>query len=192
MSDDKKITPEEKKEGVLNNEEKKDIEVKEEVNLDEDKKEVENMDSEENEGDGNKESDEKLVEAKIDPKKDEKEIDFRKELKPGMTIRLHQRIKELNTKGEEKQRIQYFEGIIIAKKHGTEPGASITVRKVSNGVGVEKIFPLNLPSITKIEIKKEADVKRAKLGYVKRGYKKKLKEKRVDRIVKDLKEEKKI
>jgi large subunit ribosomal protein L19 len=99
------------------------------------------------------------------------------ELKPGMTIRVYQKIKELNTKGEEKERIQYFEGIIIAKKHGNEKGGTITVRKISNGVGVEKIFPLNLPTITKIEIKKEARVRRSKLYFLKDGYKKKLKEK---------------
>lgn len=99
------------------------------------------------------------------------------ELKPGLTVRIHQKIKELNSKGEEKERIQYFEGIIIAKKHGKEAGGTITVRKVSDGIGVEKIFPLNLPTITKIEIKKEASVRRAKLYYLRSGYKKRLKEK---------------
>jgi large subunit ribosomal protein L19 len=98
------------------------------------------------------------------------------ELKPGMTVRVYQKIKELNAKGEEKERTQFFDGIIIAKKHGKEKGATITVRKVSDGIGVEKIFPLNLPTIEKIEIKKQADVKRAKLYFL-RGYKKKLKEK---------------
>jgi len=96
-------------------------------------------------------------------------------LKPGMTVRIYQKIKELNTKGEEKERVQYFEGIIIAKKHGGEAGGTITVRKISAGVGVEKIFPLNLPSINKIEIKKKAKVRRAKLYYL-RNYNKKLKE----------------
>lgn len=98
------------------------------------------------------------------------------ELKPGMTIRVFQKIKELNVKGEEKERVQYFEGIIIAKKHGNEAGGTITVRKISEGVGVEKIFPLNLPTITKIEVKKQAKVNRAKLFFLRRGYKKKLKE----------------
>ena len=96
-------------------------------------------------------------------------------LKPGMTIRVYQKIKELNAKGEEKERVQYYEGIIIAKKHGQEAGATITVRKISDGVGVEKIFPVNLPTITKIEIKKQAKVRRAKLYYL-RNYNKKLKE----------------
>lgn len=98
------------------------------------------------------------------------------EVKPGMTIRVYQKIKELNPKGEEKERIQHYEGIVIAKKHGKEKGATITVRKVSDGVGVEKIFPLNLPTITKIEVKKQAGVRRAKLYYLKRGYKKRLKD----------------
>ena len=99
------------------------------------------------------------------------------ELKPGMTVRIHQKIKELNSKGEEKERIQYFEGMIIARKHNKEKGGTITVRKVSDGIGVEKIFPLNLPTITKIEVKKSAEVRRAKLYFLKRGYKKKLTEK---------------
>ena len=99
------------------------------------------------------------------------------ELSPGMTVRVYQKIKELNIKGEEKERIQYFEGIIIAKKHGKETGGTITVYKISNGVGVEKILPLNLPTIEKIEIKKQAKVRRAKLYFLKHGHRKRLKEK---------------
>ncbi len=124
-------------------------------------------------------AEEKITEKKVkktegNPAKEKRIIP---ELKPGMTVRVYQKIKELNIKGEEKERVQHFEGIIIAKKHGQEKGATITVRKISNGVGVEKIFPLNLPSIEKIEIKKQAKVRRAKLYYLKRGHKKKLKEK---------------
>jgi len=111
----------------------------------------------------------------IDSKEEKKTEEM--ELKPGMTVRIHQKIKELNSKGEEKERIQYFEGMIIARKHKKEIGSTITVRKVSNGVGVEKIFPLNLPTIAKIEVKKIATVRRAKLYFLKRGYKKRLKEK---------------
>lgn len=96
-------------------------------------------------------------------------------LKSGMTVRVYQKIKELNSKGEEKERVQYYEGIIIAKKHGQEAGGTITVRKISDGIGVEKIFPLNLPTITKIEIKKQNKVRRAKLYFL-RDYNKKLKE----------------
>lgn len=98
------------------------------------------------------------------------------ELRTGMTVRVHQKIKEKNSKGEEKERIQVFEGIILKKRHGNEIGNTITVRKVSDGIGVEKIFPLNSPVISKIEITKIAKVKRANIGYV-RNYQKRLKEK---------------
>jgi len=121
-----------------------------------------------------KKSEDKKAEKKA--KKSEKSIP---ELKSGMTVRVYQKIKELNIKGEEKERIQYFEGMIIAIKHGKEKGATITVRKVSDGVGVEKIFPLHLPTIEKIEIKKQAKTNRAKLYFLKKGYKKKLKETKV-------------
>ena len=119
---------------------------------------------------------EKTTAVKSGEAKRDKTITQDSELKPGMTVRIHQKIKELNSKGEEKERIQYFEGMIIARKHGKEKGSTITVRKISDGIGVEKIFPLNLPTITKIEIKKVADVRRAKLNYLKNGYKKRLKE----------------
>ena len=102
-----------------------------------------------------------------------------KGLKSGMTVRIYQKIKELNAKGEEKERVQYFEGIIIAIKHGMSKGASMTVRKISDGVSVEKIFPLHLPTITKIEIKKQAKTARAKLYFLRRT-KKKLKEKKTN------------
>jgi len=111
--------------------------------------------------------------------KTEKEINKIPDLKPGMTVRVYQKIKELNIKGEEKERVQYFEGMIIAKKHGKEIGGTITVRKVSDGVGVEKIFPLNLPTIEKIIVKKQAKVRRAKLNFLKTGYKKRLKETKI-------------
>ena len=100
------------------------------------------------------------------------------EIKPGMTARIHETIREKNAKGEEKQRVQIFEGIVLAKKHKTEIGATITVRKISDGVGVEKIFPLSSPLIVKIEPVKQAQVNRAKLSYL-RDYKKKLKENKI-------------
>jgi len=99
-------------------------------------------------------------------------------IKPGMTIKVHQKITEMGPKGE-KQRIQIFEGMILAIKHGKEPGATITVRKISEGIGVEKIFPLYSPNIIKIEPVKQAKVRQAKLYYL-RDYKKHLREKRVE------------
>ncbi len=82
-------------------------------------------------------------------------------IKPGDTVRVHQKIQD---KG--KTRIQIFEGVVLARKHGTEPGATFTVRKVASGVGVEKIYPLYSPNIDKIEIVKRAKVRRAKLYFI--------------------------
>jgi len=104
-------------------------------------------------------------------------------LAPGMSVRIYQKIKELNAKGQEKERLQYFDGIIIARRHGNEVGATITVSKDSEGVTVEKIFPINLPTITKIEIKKEAIVRRSKLYFLK-DYGKKLKTKKAEKVTK--------
>lgn len=98
------------------------------------------------------------------------------QLRPGLTVKIHQKIKELTTDGEEKERIQVFEGIILAHRSGAGPSATITVRKISDGVGVEKIYPLYSPTIVNIELVKQAKVTRAKLYYL-RDYKKKLKEK---------------
>ena len=83
-------------------------------------------------------------------------------IKAGDTVRVHQKI--VDDKG--KARIQVFEGLVLARKHGDEPGATFTVRKVTSGVGVEKIFPLYSPAIDKIEIVKRAKVRRAKLYYI--------------------------
>jgi large subunit ribosomal protein L19 len=83
------------------------------------------------------------------------------DLRAGDTVRVHQKIEE---KG--KTRIQIFEGLVLARKHGTEAGGTFTVRRVASGVGVEKIFPLYSPMIDKIEIVKRARVRRAKLYYI--------------------------
>ena len=99
-------------------------------------------------------------------------------IKPGATIKVHQKIKEKNTKGEEKERIQIFEGIVLARKGGKGVTAMATVRKIaSNNIGVERIFPLHSPVIAKIEVVKQAVVRRAKLAYL-RTSKKKLTEKK--------------
>ncbi|OGH93808.1 MAG: 50S ribosomal protein L19 [Candidatus Magasanikbacteria bacterium RIFOXYD2_FULL_41_14] len=97
--------------------------------------------------------------------------------KPGMVVKVHQKIKELNAKGEEKERIQIFEGTIIAARHGNEAGATITVRKMSEGVGVEKIYPIHSPVIAKIEVSRQLVVRRAKLHYLRDPkFKRKMKE----------------
>jgi len=101
--------------------------------------------------------------------------DIRLAVKPGMIVRVHQKIKETNPKGEEKERIQIFEGTVLSVKHGTETGATITVRKVSDGVGVEKIFPIHSPVVASIEMVRQLKVRQARPYYL-RKYKKKLRE----------------
>lgn len=119
----------------------------------------------------------KSVEKKADVKA-VKKIDSVFDIKSGQTVRVHQKLREANTKGEIKERVQIFEGIVLAVKHGKTAGATMTVRKISEGIGVEKIFPLYSPVIVKIEIMKKADIRRAKLYYL-RSHKKKLREKKV-------------
>ncbi|MDO8663646.1 MAG: 50S ribosomal protein L19 [Candidatus Wildermuthbacteria bacterium] len=86
------------------------------------------------------------------------------DIRPGDTIKVSQKIKE-----GEKERIQDFTGMVIARKHGKEAGATITVREVIGGVGVEKIFPVYLPSIEKIEVIKSGKVRRAKLYFLRKA-----------------------
>jgi len=83
------------------------------------------------------------------------------DVQPGDTVRVWQKIEE---KG--KTRLQAFEGLVLARKHGNEAGGTFTVRKVSGGVGVEKIFPVHSPMIDRVEIVKRARVRRAKLYYI--------------------------
>jgi large subunit ribosomal protein L19 len=83
------------------------------------------------------------------------------DIRAGDVVRVHQKIKE---KG--KTRLQVFEGLVLARKHGTEVGATFTVRATLSGVGVEKIFPLYSPMIDKIEIVRRSKVRRAKLYYI--------------------------
>lgn len=83
------------------------------------------------------------------------------DMRAGDTVRVWQKIKD-----EEKTRTQAFEGLVIARKHGREPGATFTVRKIASGVGVERIFPLYSPMIDKIEIVRRSRARRAKLYYI--------------------------
>ncbi len=82
--------------------------------------------------------------------------------KPGDTINVHVKISEGN-----KERIQQFQGVVISRRGKSSNGESFSVRKVSNGVGVERIFPLLSPSIDKIEFIKAGKVRRSKLYYMK-------------------------
>ena len=84
------------------------------------------------------------------------------DMKPGDTVRVVQKVKE-----GDKTRLQTFEGLVIARKHGKEAGGTFTVRKVSAGIGVERIYPIHSPNIEKIEIVRRASrVRRAKLYYI--------------------------
>lgn len=83
------------------------------------------------------------------------------DVRAGDTVKVWQKIEE---KG--KTRLQAFEGLVLARKHGTEAGATFTVRRVSSGIGVEKVFPLYSPMIDRIEVIKRARVRRAKLYHI--------------------------
>lgn len=101
-------------------------------------------------------------------------------IKVGATVRVHQKIHEGG-----KDRISLFEGIVIARKHGQELGATFTVRRLAAGIGVERIFPLHHPAIVKIETRKVAPVRRAKLYYLRGLFGRKLK-KRGERRLSEL------
>jgi large subunit ribosomal protein L19 len=96
------------------------------------------------------------------------------DFRPGDTVKVHARIKE-----GEKERIQVFQGLVIRKRKGNT-GATFTVRKISYGIGVEKIFPLHSPNIDKIELVTRGRVRRGRLYYIRqlRGKAARIKEKR--------------
>ena len=110
-------------------------------------------------------------------------------LQPGDTVRVHVRVKETTVKEEkgkkaketERERVQVFEGLVIGLR-GAGARATMTVRKVSFGTGVERIFPLHARTIEKIEVVKQARVRRAKLYYLRerKGKAGRMKEKRVE------------
>lgn len=112
-------------------------------------------------------------EMKIDPK--EAATPAVPDLRVGNTVRVYQKIKE-----GDKTRTQMYEGLIIAMGGQTKHTRTITVRKVSDGIGVERIFPLSSPLIEKIVVTRIAKVRRAKLHYVRKS-KKQLKEKMVEK-----------
>lgn len=99
------------------------------------------------------------------------------EIRAGQVVRVHQTIKETTPKGEIKERVQIFEGMVLKRSHRKEVGATITVYKKSGTVGVEKIFPVASPTVKKIEIVRQFKVRKADISYT-TSSNKKLKEKR--------------
>jgi len=97
------------------------------------------------------------------------------ELKSGMKVRVWQKIKETD-----KERLQAFEGVVIAVKHGRGKTGTFTVRKVSSSIGVERIFPMHALTIEKIEVLSQVKVRRAKLYYLRGRIGKKSKMKQVE------------
>ncbi|MDO8648971.1 MAG: 50S ribosomal protein L19 [Candidatus Peregrinibacteria bacterium] len=86
----------------------------------------------------------------------------RPDVKPGYTVRVHERIKE-----GEKERTQVFEGLVIGVHRGhSDTDVTFTVRRIASGVGVERVFPMESPLIEKIDVKKVAKVRRAKLSFL--------------------------
>ena len=97
-------------------------------------------------------------------------------LKAGYVVRVHQKIKDVSAEGKEKERIQIFEGQVIGTKGGKGISGTVTVRKMSSGIGVERIFPIHSPNIEKIEVVKETPARKAKLYYVRSGKEAKVRE----------------
>ena len=110
------------------------------------------------------------------------EAQLRKDIpafRPGDTVRIHVRLKEVEG---EKERIQPFEGVVISKR-GRLAGATFTVRRVSFGIGVERIFPVHSPVISSIEVVNQGSVRRAKLYYLRGRKGKAARIKRAERVV---------
>ncbi|MFA5714603.1 MAG: 50S ribosomal protein L19 [Candidatus Paceibacterota bacterium] len=99
------------------------------------------------------------------------------EIKAGDVVKVYQKIKDKSKDNKVKERIQIFEGQVLARKHGKGVSATITVRKVIDGIGVEKIFPIHSTSIEKIEVVRSGKTRRSKLYYLRtaKGRKAKLK-----------------
>jgi len=110
------------------------------------------------------------------------------DIRPGDTVRVSQKIKE-----GDKERIQNFEGQVLARKHGKEVGATITVRREISGIAVEKIFPIHAPMIAKIEILKRGKARRAKLFYLRqaKGKRAKLKGEEINKTATETPQDKK-
>jgi large subunit ribosomal protein L19 len=100
------------------------------------------------------------------------------DIRPGQTVKVYQRIKE-----GAKERIQPFEGLVLATKHGRGLDGTFTVRKIAEGVGVERVYPLHSPTIEKVEILKDSKVSKAKLYYMRKRSGKRARMKSKDYVV---------
>lgn len=94
------------------------------------------------------------------------------DIRSGWTIKIWQKLQE-----GDKAKSQMFEGMVIARKHGDGPTGTITVRKIFGGIGVEKVYPVHMPSIEKVEVVKRPRVRRAKLYYLRRKSTKEIRKK---------------
>ena len=106
-------------------------------------------------------------------------------LQAGDIVKVYQKVKEQDPSGKSgqvKERIQIFEGVLLAKKHGKGVTGTITVRKISQGVGVERVFPLHSPLVEKIEVARKTKVRQGKLYYLRslKGKKARLKAREFD------------
>ncbi len=120
------------------------------------------------------------------------DMDARKAIamRAGDVVRVWVKIEEGKDKeGKAKFRLQAFEGLLLSRKHGTEPGATFTIRKVTSGVGVERIFPLYSPVIDEIEIVKKAKARKSKLYYVRTKVLKEIRRKMKHTMVSDSQKE---
>ena len=114
------------------------------------------------------------VAEEVAPAEAEVKVIPHKDIKSGMTIRLHEKIVDLSPKGEKRERLQVFEGMVLNVR-GSQDSRTMTIRKMSGTIGVEKIFPLSSPNIAKIEVVKVAKTRRGNLSFLK-GFRRKLKE----------------
>lgn len=115
-----------------------------------------------------------VVDVKVDEKS--KKIIKAEDIKAGMYLKVYQKITEKGPKGEDKSRLQMFEGLCIARKHGNQAGSTFMVRKISKtGHIIEKIYPIFLPTLEKIELYKTFRTVKSKLYFVRKPGARKLK-----------------
>ncbi len=121
---------------------------------------------------------ENLVASEEESSKHKGQMINTEDIRPGMTVRIHERIKDVSPKGEIRERMQVFQGMVIGTR-GAGSSKTMTIRREHKGYGAEKIFPLKSPVIASIELVKTARVRRAKLAHLqdlRHPFKRKLKE----------------